>query len=125
MHKTLPLGIMICLAVSMSVPTRTTIALSDRSSSAGSLSPGAHDYATPDLTLFRGDLTPELEMACTHLDGIPPDHIPSTIGLTVSDVFAETHDCGGFHGNWMLAAEVLNETPPIELLRWEAKRSLP
>ena len=72
--------------------------------------------ALGDPSLFWGDLTPRAADACPHsTDGA---HHHAAPGLAGPELFPTPHDCGGFHGEQMMAAALFDTNLPVELKSW-------
>ena len=72
--------------------------------------------ALGDPSLFWGDLTPGAADACPHsTDGA---HHHAAPGLAGPELFPTPHDCGGFHGEQMMAAALFDTNLPVELKSW-------
>jgi hypothetical protein len=81
---------------------------------------GGATAPTEDRLLFSGNLAPERAgWECLHIPGSGHGH--RLTGLSPAVLFAEPHDCGGFHGNLEMAAAVLDLTVPVELLSWGSR----
>ena len=76
-----------------------------------------HPSSAPgDPSLFWGDLTPGAADACPHsTDGA---HHHAAPGLAGPELFPTPHDCGGFHGEQMMAAALFDTNLPVELKSW-------
>lgn len=109
--------------VSQSEPARSQ---SERAASQSELAASQSELAVSmasselDPSLFRGDLTPgdaaQFANHSGHLHGHAHDH--AAPGLAHSELFPVPHDCGGFHGEQMMAASLFDSNIPPELQRW-------
>ncbi|MEZ4652574.1 MAG: hypothetical protein R3E12_02950 [Candidatus Eisenbacteria bacterium] len=75
-----------------------------------------------DPMLFRADFTTELEPG--EIDAHNPPHVVF-VDVPVPHFLhcSETHDCGGFHGDQMFAASILDCAIPVELQNWASPKS--